>query len=644
MIARSCDVDAVTRLCVAGRPPCGNLAGILAPTPTPRPRRHWFPLAIALLLIGRAPAHSADPVHYAVTIAATGQDDLDAAVRASATLISLRDSVPVGPFALAARARSDAQRFATVLGSLGYYDGRAAVTIIARPVDDPGLPEALDAVPDTTEVPVAVTLTLGPLFHLRHIVLQGEVPAAVAEKLGLSPGMPARAADVLAAHDRLLQALLSDGYALATVAAPQATLDGVDDALDVSMAVTPGPRVDLGRISVNGLTRLHEDFVRRRLTVHEGERFDPAKLEATRQDLAATGVLAEVRITPADRLDAEGRLPVRLDLTERPRHAVNLSAGWSTDEGGNLGASWTDRNLFGGAEQLTLNAAGTGLGGSAEKQPGYNLGAILTIPDWRRRDQTLTISATGVREYLEAYDRTALLSSVTLSRKLAEHLTGSIGVAGEEAHIKQEDVTHDYTLVQTPVGLTWNSSDSLLDPTKGFRAAATVTPTASLGNAGDRVFVIAQASASAYVDFGTKGRTVLAVRGLVGGLESAEVFAIPPDQRFYGGGGGTIRGYRYQSVGPKFADGNPTGGTAIDVGSVELRQRIGTSWGGVVFVDAGQVGATGVPFSGNLGVGAGVGGRYYTAFGPIRLDVAVPLVSERKNDVIDVYIGIGQAF
>jgi translocation and assembly module TamA len=183
------------------------------------------------------------------------------------------------------------------------------------------------------------------------------------------------------------------------------------------------------------------------------------------------------------------------------------------------------------------------------------------------------------------------------------------------------------------------------------RASATVTPTESLGTGGapNSTFVIAQASASTYLDVGrwlagTEGRSILALRALVGAVNGAGVFDIPPDQRFYAGGGGTIRGFRYQSVGPQFVDNRPIGGTGIDVGSVEFRQRFGASWGGVAFVDAGQLGSSGVAFEGPVAVGAGVGVRYYTAIGPIRVDFAVPLTHQRKGDAFELYIGIGQAF
>ena len=137
---------------------------------------------------------------------------------------------------------------------------------------------------------------------------------------------------------------------------------------------------------------------------------------------------------------------------------------------------------------------------------------------------------------------------------------------------------------------------------------------------------------------------MLALRGLVGSVEGATTFEIPPDQRFYAGGSGTVRGYQYQSIGPRFPDSNPIGGTSIDAGTVEFRQRFGESYGAVVFVDAGQVGTGGTPFSGQFRVGAGIGARYYTSIGPIRIDVAVPLNRQRKDDILEAYIGIGQAF
>jgi translocation and assembly module TamA len=158
------------------------------------------------------------------------------------------------------------------------------------------------------------------------------------------------------------------------------------------------------------------------------------------------------------------------------------------------------------------------------------------------------------------------------------------------------------------------------------------------------VFLIAQGSASTYLAVEHDARGVLALRALVGSIQGATQFQVPPDQRFYAGGSATVRGFTYQTIGPLFPDDTPEGGTAIDAGTVEFRQRIGKSFGIVPFVDAGQVSADSKPFTGTLRVGAGIGARYYTGIGPIRIDVAVPLNRTPGSSSFALYIGLGEAF
>jgi len=620
---------------------------------TPRLRAAAFAIGALALVAGLRGerGRAADPQAYTVAIAPSGDDGLDQAAQDACVLISLNQSAPVGPFALLGRARGDRDRLATALQSFGYYKGRVDITVAGRALDDAGLADVLDATPEGTTVAVAVTLIPGPLFHLRQVVLPPEIPALARAALQLAPGAPARAADVLAARERIRTALLDGGYALAKVGEPQATLVPAEDALDVSFPIEAGPRVDLGSITIAGEQQLHESYIRRRLRLAPGERFDPAALDKARQDLAAVPAIASVRIIPATALDAEGRLPVRVEVTERARRVVDLGAAVSSDEGGRISASWTHRNLFGNAEQLTLGAAVTQLGGTAAQQPGYNATAALIFPDWWERAQSLRFNLQAVREYLDAYDRTAAIVGTTLSRKLNDGLTVSIGLQFEQADIVQEGVGRTYSLIQAPVGAQYDSTHDLFDPHAGVRAAVSLTPSGSLASGGGSTsgFVIVQASASTYLDVGrwlagTDGRSILALRALVGAVDGAAVFAIPPDQRFYAGGGGTVRGFRYQSVGPKFSSGNPTGGTGVDVGSVEFRQRFGAHWGGAAFVDAGQVGSTGAPFVGPVSVGAGLGVRYFTSIGPIRADFAMPVTREHGGDKFEFYIGIGQAF
>jgi translocation and assembly module TamA len=460
--------------------------------------------------------------------------------------------------------------------------------------------------------------------------------------LGIRTGDPARAADVLAAGDHLLATLRQAGYALATVAPPVATLYPDQGMLDVAFAVNAGPRVDLGPITISGLQNVHAAYVRNRLTLHPGQTFNPTEIEAARADLAGLGVFSDVRVQPATQLDAEGRLPLTFVVTEAPPRSVDLGLSYATDTGVSPSVGWHHHNLFGNGEQLNLTASASN-GGDADTGLGYKVGAQFIKPDFWARDQTLQVEVDALRQDLQAYDQDALIESVTLTRPLWPHWTGSVGLSAEQEYILQEDVGRSYNLVDLPMTLKYDSSNSVLEPTKGIRAALAVTPTQSLSG-GDATFLTVQASASTYFDVTGNGRSVVAVRGLLGQIAGAGQFSLPPDQRFYAGGSTTVRGFRYQSVGPQFADGKPTGGTAIVAGTVELRQRLFGNWGAAAFVDAGQVTASGAPLAGTWRMGAGVGARYYTSIGPIRLDIAVPVNRGPGGDAFELYIGLGEAF
>jgi len=605
--------------------------------------RIWLPLLLAVLAGGVThAAHAADPQPYTVKIAPTGDKALDAALQDAASLIALKDKAPVAGFALVQRASQDVGRFEAALQSYGYYKARIAVMIAGRPVDDPGLPDLIDHAPASPPVAVEIGFDLGPQFRIGRVAIDGALPPGMQDALGLTAGQPALAADVVAARERLLAALREAGYPLAKVELPPATLRPSENLLDATFEATAGPPADFGPVTITGLKNMNESAVRRRLLLHPGERFSPSAIARAQQDLSAMGVFSVVRILPAESLDEHGQLPLTLDVTERQLHAVDVGVAYSTDLGINLNAAWHHRNLFGNAEQLNLTGA-VQLGGNAVTKPGYQLGVQFIKPDFLARDQALELDLNAVKQSLQAYDQRALLEKAALNRKVSPHWTISVGIAGEQEEITQELVRRHYNLVGLPLTAKYDSTASLLDPTSGIRAAFMVTPTGALSTRNSS-FVILQASASTYLDFGSQGRSVLALRGLLGSVPGAGVFAMPPDQRFYAGGSATVRGFRYQSIGPHFPDNKPTGGTAVAAGSVEFRQRILDKYGVVAFVDAGQVTSHGAPFSHDWRIGAGIGVRYYTPIGPIRLDVAMPLNRQPGGDAFELYIGIGQAF
>jgi translocation and assembly module TamA len=595
-------------------------------------------------------ARAADPQPYAVEIAPTGDGTLDAALKESSQLYALRKA-PVGPFAFLIRAKGDVPRLETVLHGLGYYLGNLGIEIGGRPLGDPALLGLLEKVPPGKPVEVKIAARRGPLFRLGQITILGAVPPDARAKLGLGPGQPAVAADVIAGAARLLRALQEDGYALARVDPPIAREDVAEHRLDVTYRVEAGRRARIGPITFTGLKAVNEAFVRRRLRLRVGQLYRPSRIEEARRDLAALGVFSSVTVHAGDRIGPDGRIPITFVFAERPKHAVGLTAAYSTDLGGSLSTSWSDRNLFGNAEQLNLSAAATGLGGTAVTGLGYDFDAKFVKPDFLRRDQSLELEAVALKQDLQAYKQQAEITSASVHRKLSPLWTVTLGLAGERERITQESVGRTYTLLSLPVTARYDSTevtDPLQDPTHGVRAVLAVTPTQSFGRR-DVAFAILQTSASSYFDLSRlglspPGRSILALRGLIASVQGASQFELPPDQRLYGGGSATVRGFRYQSIGPRFPDGNPIGGTALDAGTIEFRQRLFGDFGAAAFLDAGQVSAGNMPFTGTLGIGAGVGLRYYTPIGPIRLDIAVPVNPPPGSDAFEIYLGLGQAF
>lgn len=608
-------------------------------------------LVASSLAIAVPAARAADPQPYTLAITPTGKRALDTALAGSSQLAGLRQKAPAAPFALITRAKEDVGRLETVLQSFGYYQGKVSIAIAGHALDDPALLAVLDKVPQGTAVAVRVLVQPGPLFRLGHITIIGAVPADARGKLGLASGQPAVAADVLAAAARLLGALQEDGYALAKVEPPIATEDAQHHLIDVTFKAEAGRRATIGPIVFTGLKAVNERFVRGHIALRSGQLYQPSKIEQARRDLAALGVFSSISVSAADRIGPNGRIPITFALEERPQHVIGLTAAYSTDLGGSLDVTWSDRNVFGNAEQLNLSAVGTGLGGTAVTGLGYDLTAQFLKPDFLGREQSLELDAAALQQNLQAYDQRAVTAGAFLHRKLSARWNLTLGPSLERERITQEGVARDYTLLGLPVTANYDGTGltSLLqDPTHGSRAALMATPMHSFGGA-RASFAILRVSGSYYFDLsalgiGRPGRSILALRGLVGSVEGASQFELPPDQRFYAGGSATMRGFRYQSIGPRFPDGTPIGGTAIDAGTVEFRRRLFGDFGMAAFADAGQVSAGNAPFAGTLRVGAGVGIRYYTPIGPIRLDAAVPVNRLPGGDAVEVYIGLGQAF
>jgi translocation and assembly module TamA len=412
--------------------------------------------------------------------------------------------------------------------------------------------------------------------------------------------------------------------------------------MDVTWVLSPGPLARFATPEVTGETAVSRRLIDRVAGRLSGEPYSPARLEEARRELIALGAFDAVRTRAGQRLDEAGNLPVTFNLTDRPRNAAGFTLAYETNYGPTGRIYFERRNLFGNAERLRIEGEVSRLGaGGGTEDINYRLGANFRRPGLIDGRTTLVADIAALRERLEAYDRDAFVSSILLERPVGERWVVQAGPTFETGRIGRDGNLVPFTLAGLVTTLRYDGTDNLLDPRRGIRANLNVTPYADIAEGGG--FVRALGSVRTYFDLAGTGGTVVALRGTIGSLIGAER-EVPLDKRFYAGGGGSVRGYGYQQIGPRDARNRPLGGNSLVEGSVEVRQRVTESIGVVGFVDAGSVGGSETPDFSDVRLGAGMGVRYATGIGPLRLDVAVPLNRQSGDAGYGIYVGLGQAF
>jgi translocation and assembly module TamA len=535
-----------------------------------------------------------------------------------------------------ARAAEDQALAETLMRSEGYYDGKADMAV--------GLP------PDASgRVLVTLTATPGARYTLGAVQVAGpatEPPGLPRAALPLQTGQPIVALAVEAAEANVRVRLPEQGYPFVQLGQRDIVLDEARQAGDYTLPVTPGPRSSFGGYQVAGAPVFGPGHIGVISRFRPGQLYDSRKVDDLRRALVATSLYGSVGVEPVDTgqraADGTARVDLRVTGTAAPPRTLSGSLGYETGLGVTLSANWTHRNHFPPEGALILN----GVAGTQQQL----LGASFRRANAGQRDRTIEATAQLSRQDLDAYKANTAGISARISRQSTplwqKRWTYS---AGAEALITSEQgydrsvgrrVRRTYEVAALPGQVTYDRSDSLLDPTRGFRVTLRPSPEISLGD-GTKPYFKAIAEGSAYAPLG-KG-FVLAGRLRLGGLFGAKAEDIAPSRRFYAGGGGSVRGYGYQSLGPKDPDNDPIGGSALTEFSVEGRYRFG-DLGVVAFVDGGQVYESASPRFSGLQYGAGLGARYYTNFGPVRLDVATPLTRRPGDSVVAIYISIGQAF
>jgi translocation and assembly module TamA len=525
-------------------------------------------------------------------------------------------------------AEEAANRANSWLRSEGYY--AATVT-----------PEAGDSPPMARLV-----IAPGPRFRFTAptLVFDNAIPDTATETAvrdALEPlreGEPARAATILEVESAALAALQALGYADAAIGERRVVVDHATNTVAAAFHYDAGDLVRLGDVRAEPNDILRPRFVDHLRNWDRGDRYTPEALARLRRDLASTGAVSRVSTT-LDPPDENGLRDVVLDIEPAARNAYELGLSYSTTEGAGLAAEWTRRNFTRRADALTIAAT------LAELQ--QDLTAELSRPHAAGLGHEVIYGAAIEREDLEAYRRTsaALYASIDASNNLRLGVSYGARLSADQFDDLAGGVT-DAIVLSGFASVRRNTTGVLLDPRGGSRVEFRIEPSLSTGDE-TLVFARSIAEGRAYRSFGREDAFTLAARIRTGWLAAVTGSAddAPADRRFYAGGGGSVRGYEYNTIYPEERDALALtpGGEGLLEGAVELRWRSQGRWGAAVFVDGGTAFDDWSEAT-DLSYGVGFGVRYNLGFAPLRVDVAFPLDDDETADDFALYISLGQAF
>lgn len=477
----------------------------------------------------------------------------------------------------------------------------------------------------------------GPIYRLRKMSFR--IPKGVhwppGGDMGINAGEPLEARKVLEAVERFKSRIASLNCLLDIDAGYTASIDHDTHMAELEFYLNPSEQVNFNQYRISGNTTVETAFLERKITLQSGQCFNRKKLEKARLALLQTNLIASVdqKISPP----LDGKVDVEFAVTERNHRTVKTGIGYSTDEGPVLSFGWEHRNLLHGGEKFTIDTR------LSEKF--QNVDGRITLPEFGHRDQTLEFYGELNREIRDAYEAESVTGGTVLTRFLTPAFSVAGGAQLKLSSVLDGDDRDEYTLLSFPFSATWNTTDDLLDPRKGWILTGQVIPYTDLLNVGTR-FMKTIGSGSIYLTADRlPGTPTFAFRGAAGSLSGAGLLQVPADERYYVGGGGSVRGYSYQTL-SAYTEGEPDGGRSFIEMSFETRIHHPGNFGTVLFTDGGYAYPQSYPPSqGELLWGAGIGFRYFTAVAPLRFDIAWPL--QKREDIDDdfqLYISLGQAF
>ncbi|WP_347303341.1 BamA/TamA family outer membrane protein [Croceibacterium sp. TMG7-5b_MA50] len=603
----------------------------------------------------------AEPVEVAYVVQVNGLEavDDDSAANLTAMFDDLsalgEDDEAANVAQISARLTEDSALLKSILASEGWYDA-AVTTRLDRTGEDNAAPltAVLDVVPGQRYNFASINVNATPT-----------VPDdLIASNLALEVGQPIIAERVQGAEAQVAVALPENGYPFAKVGQRDILLDPETGGGDYTLPIEVGPRSVFGGIRTTGNLAFDAEHIEVLSRFDRGELYDSRMVDDLRQALVATGLFNTVAVSPEQTGEDAGNgtqyATILVDQDAGPPRTIAGSAGYGTGQGVRVEGSWTHRNLFPPEGALIANA----VLGTREQ----GAGVTFRRSNAGRRDRTFSLTAEALHSDYDAFEaytgRLATLvtyDSTPIWQKRFTYAYGAqiLGSVEEDFDFSINDLADRTFFIGGLTGQAgFDTSDDLLNPTSGFRLTALVEPEASLQDGFD-TYLRARIDGSAYLPIGDS--FVVAGRLRFGTIQGIDRFDLAPSRRFYAGGGGSVRGFGFQQLGPRVEYANPDfdptdedsdepetlirpiGGRSLVEGAAEVRYRFG-NFGVVGFVDAGQVYTETYPTFDDIRIGVGVGARYYTNFGPLRVDIATPMARRRGESRLNLYISIGQAF
>jgi len=529
------------------------------------------------------------------------------------------------------RIKEDSDLLDRLLRAKGYYAARIRGAVSAPPAGSDRLAVRFTIIPGTQYLLASVDVA--------GLAETGSREPALRTAFSPKVGDPVDADKILEGRDALATALLESGYPFAKVDEPEVRIDHEERQGDLDLIVTPGGYRTFGAIRLSNAELFSARHVQNIARFDPGDPYMASDVEDLRRAIVATGLVSSVTLKPTDAGDGE-HVDLAIDVRPAPLRTIAGELGYGTGEGYRAEVSWQHRNFFPPEGAVTVR----GVVGTQEQTASFT----YRRNNFRRRDNVLTglLSVSNIRR--DAYDARTITLSGALERTtnilFQKNWVWRVGaelIASDEADAFSGGARRTFLIGAVPLSLTYDGSDDLLDPTKGFRLGGRLSPELSFQN---ETFGYAkvQIDGSLYQPMGEK--LVVAARARFGSILGSTVEQIAPSRRFYAGGGASVRGYGYQAIGPRFGeDDNPVGGKSLAEFSLEARVRF-SNFGVVPFIDAGNISTSFLPRFRDLRIGTGLGLRYYSNFGPIRVDVGTPINPQSGDPKIAVYVSLGQAF